>query len=122
MDRRTLEGWVDGYRRAWESNDPADIGALFTDDATYLTEPYAKPIVGREAIVADWLERKDEPGDTEWRSEVTAVCDDIGFVRGWAKYFTPPPREYSNLWVIRLGEDGRCSEFTEWWMKHKDDQ
>jgi uncharacterized protein (TIGR02246 family) len=122
MDRATLERWVDGYRKAWESNDPAEIDALFTEDATYLTEPYAKPIKGREAIVADWLERKDEPGDTEWRSEVMAVCDDIGFVRGWAKYFTPPPREYSNLWVVRLAGDGRCSEFTEWWMKHKDDE
>ncbi len=122
MDRETLERWVEGYRRAWESNDPDEIGALFTDDATYYTEPYAKPISGREAIVADWIERKDEPGDTEWRSEVMAVCDDMGFVRGWAKYFTPPPREYSNLWVVRLAEDGRCQEFTEWWMKHKGDE
>jgi uncharacterized protein (TIGR02246 family) len=122
MDRQTLQQWVDGYRRAWESNDPEEIGALFTNDATYLTEPYAKPIEGREAIVADWLERKDEPGDTTWSSDVLAVCDDIAFVQGVAEYFTQPPRVYSNLWVVRLNDDGRCSEFTEWWMKHKDDE
>lgn len=122
MDRETLERWVDGYREAWESNDPDDIGALFTEDAKYYTEPYAKPIEGRKAIVADWIERKDEPGDTEWRSEVMAVTDDLGFVRGWAKYLTQPPREYSNLWVVRLTDDGLCQEFTEWWMKHREDQ
>jgi uncharacterized protein (TIGR02246 family) len=122
MDQETLERWVEGYRRAWESNDPAEIGALFTDDATYLTEPYAKPIEGREAIVADWVERKDEPGDTEFRVDDITVCDDVGFVQGWTKYFTSPEREYSNLWVVRLTDDGRCSEFTEWWMKHKQDE
>lgn len=119
MDREDLERWVQAYRRAWESNDPQDIAALFADDARYYTEPFHDPVSGREAIVADWLERKDQPGDTEFRHEVMAVCDDVGFVQGWTKYHTPPPREYSNLWVIRLGPDGRASEFTEWWMKHE---
>jgi ketosteroid isomerase-like protein len=119
MDRATLERWVEGYRRAWESNDSDDIGSLFTDDATYYTEPYADPTVGRDTIVADWIERKDEPGDTEFRVDDITVCDEVGFVRGRTKYFTTPEREYSNLWVIKLADDGRCREFTEWWMKHR---
>jgi hypothetical protein len=24
---------------------------------------------------------------------------------------------YSNLWVIRFDADGRCREFTEWYMR-----
>jgi hypothetical protein len=31
-----------------------------------------------------------------------------------------PPSTYSNLWVIRLDAEGRCTEFTEWWMQHPD--
>ena len=31
------EQWVAQYVAAWESNDPEQIGALFTDDAVYLT-------------------------------------------------------------------------------------
>jgi hypothetical protein len=23
-------------------------------------------------------------------------------------------------WVIRLDAEGRCTEFTEWWMRHPD--
>jgi ketosteroid isomerase-like protein len=118
MDAGQVTTWVESYRRAWESNDRDEIGALFTDEAVYYTEPFREGIRGRDAIVADWVDRKDEPGDTEFRYEIMAVCDDLGFVRGWAKYSTPPPREYSNLWVVRLAGDGRCSEFTEWWMKH----
>ena len=30
------EAWVAGYVAAWESNDPEQIGALFTDDAVWM--------------------------------------------------------------------------------------
>jgi ketosteroid isomerase-like protein len=116
MDASEIERWVDAYVEAWGSNDPAQIGALFTEDAEYYTAPFRKPWTGREGIVAGWLERKDEPGDWEFRSEVMAVSDDLGFVRGWAVY---PDTRYSNLWVIRMGQDGQCREFTEWWMEEK---
>ncbi|MGZ8600516.1 MAG: YybH family protein [Actinomycetota bacterium] len=119
MDTDALRSWVDRYRLVWESNDPVEIGALFTEDATYATEPYAEPWRGREQIVSRWLDAKDEPGQTEFRFEVMGIDGDLGFVRGWTRYHDPPAREYANLWVIRLEGDGRCSEFVEWYMKHR---
>ena len=115
MDSDAVRRWVEGYIRAWESNDPGDIGGLFTDDARYFTAPFREPWRGREAIVAGWLDHKDEPGDYTFRFDVLAAAGDLGFVRGWTKY-TEPPANYSNLWVIRLTPEGRCAEFTEWWM------
>jgi uncharacterized protein (TIGR02246 family) len=117
MTATDLTTWVDGYLQAWASNDPDDIGRLFTDDALYYTAPFREPWRGRDAIVSGWLDRKDEPGDYAFRYEVLAVAGDLGFVRGWTTY-TNPPTGYSNLWVIRLAADGRCVEFTEWWMEH----
>ena len=117
MDAQDLETWVGGYRRAWETNEPADIARLFTEDATYYTAPFREPWRGRDAIVAGWLDRKDEPGRWSFRHEILAVADGLGFVRGWTRY-QDPPSEYSNLWVVRLEADGRCSDFTEWWMEH----
>src|SRR5438552_16557058 len=102
MDRTDLERWVQGYERAWSSNDPGDIGALFTDDATYRFHPYDEPLRGREAIVAQWIENKDEPGEYRFRFEVAGIDGDLAFVRGVTDYFTPPPLVYSNLWEIRL--------------------
>ena len=113
-----FSSWVERYRKAWESNDPEDIGSLFTDDAVYYTEPYTEPKRGREAIVAGWIESKDEPGDTDWSYRVLGVDGDLGFVQGETHYKTDPPRTYSNLWMIRMVGD-RASEFTEWWMKHE---
>ena len=117
MDAAAVSAWVEGYVRAWNSNDPDDIGRLFTDDAAYYTDPFDAKWQGRDMIVREWLNRKDEPGDTSFRHEVVAVQDDLGIVRGWTHYFTAPPGDYSNLWVIRFAPDGRCREFTEWWMQ-----
>jgi uncharacterized protein (TIGR02246 family) len=112
-----VEAWVDRYVRAWTSNDPEDIEGLFTDEARYFTEPSAKPWVGRDTIVRSWLERRDEPGQWEFRYEPLALAGDLAFVRGWTRYLDDRPRGYDNLWVIRLAEDGRASEFTEWYIK-----
>lgn len=108
------ERWVQGYVEAWRSNDAEQIGELFTTDARYLTSPDAEPRVGREAVVAGWLEDRDEPGS--WTFEWTIVREDEGFlvVQGRTQY--PSERDYLNLWIIRLDRDGRAREFTEWYM------
>jgi uncharacterized protein (TIGR02246 family) len=116
---RRLRTFVEGYVRAWNSNDPAEIGALFTQDAAYYTEPYSQPWRGRDEIVRQWLDHRDEPGETEFRWQPLTVGPDVAVVQGETFYRTPP-RTYSNLWVIRLDAEGRCSEFTEWWMRHPD--
>jgi SnoaL-like domain len=120
-DREALARWTQGYVKAWGSNDPADIRALFTPDARYLTEPHAAAWVGRDEIVREWLDRKDEPGGYTFRWEILGMDGDLGFVRGWTTYRgeapTDPPKEYGNLWVVRLAPDGRASEYTEWWVR-----
>lgn len=120
MASSPLSAWVDRYVRAWNTNAPADIASLFTPDAVYSTDPFAEPWQGRDTIVKEWLARQDEPGTTTFRYAVLAVQDDLGIVRGWTRYHTDPPREFSNLWLIRLAPDGRCREFTEWWMQRPD--
>lgn len=107
---------MEGYLRAWSSNDPGDIAALFTEDAVYYTAPDREPWRGRDGIVEGWIDRKDAPGKWRFRHEILALSGDLAFVRGWTDYLEPPTK-YSNLWVIRLGDDGRCSEYTEWWME-----
>ena len=110
-----LTAWIEGYLRAWRSNDPAEISVLFAEDAAYFTEPFGEPWRGCDAIVEGWLSRRDEGG---WHFDWTPLVLEGGLavVTGTTRY-TEPPQVYSNLWVIRLDADGRCSEFTEWWMR-----
>ena len=124
LERPTVEAWVAAYRRAWTSNDPADIGALFTDDAEYLPTPWSAPWSGRETIVRRWLGRRDEPGTWSFRSEVLATEGDLGIVRGETTYLATagePEARYANLWLIRFAPDCHAWRFEEWWVLRSDD-
>ena len=110
--------WVERYVAAWNSNDPAEIGDLFTDDARYFTLPTRPPWVGRDVIVKEWLGRKDDPGDTKFDYEFLAATPDIGILRGETHY-QGTGEHFFNLWEIRLDESGRCREFVEWWIERK---
>jgi ketosteroid isomerase-like protein len=114
-DRAAIEDWVRRYIDAWESNDPGEIGELFTDDGRYFTAPHRQPWTGRDGIVEGWLDRKDEQGEWRFSFEVLGVDGDNGFVKGVTTYSDGD--DYSNLWVISLDEDGRASEFIEYWME-----
>jgi SnoaL-like protein len=115
-DEAAARQWMEAYLKAWTSNDRDDIGALFIDEARLRYEPYTEWVTGRDAIVEDWLRRKDEPGDWEFAWDVLAVSGDLAFFEGRALYVRPKAVTYSTLWVVRLESDGRASEFTEWWM------
>jgi len=115
-DTQTVQDWVDGYRRAWQSNDEGDIRALFTDDATYRDAPWEEPRAGADAIVANWIEHRDEPG--EWTFDVGPIRldGDTAFVQAVTDY-AQRGVVYDNLWVIEFAPDGRARDFTEWYMK-----
>ncbi len=118
MEARQFETWMQGYIRAWNSNLPEDIGRLFAEDGRYHTAPYRKPWQGRQEIVANWIDIKDEPGDFTFRYEILGVSGQTGFIRGWTEYLGEQ-RKYHNLWVVKLNEQGECEEFVEWFMEER---
>jgi uncharacterized protein (TIGR02246 family) len=110
-----VTAWVRNYRVAWESNDPHHIGGLFAEDAAYFPEPYARPWLGRDEIVAKWLAAKDEPGDTTFEWHPVIVTDDLAIIEAKTEYRSTA-QTYSNMWVLRLDNSGQARQFTEWWM------
>ncbi|MEW1836287.1 nuclear transport factor 2 family protein [Microbacterium sp. NPDC079995] len=110
--------WIGRYVRAWETNDPDDIRSLFTPEAEYRDGPSTTPWIGHDAILAGWLGQKDYPGTWSFEYELTAVDGDIAIIRGRTSYpsSTTKSRQYDNLMVIRLADDGRASSFTDWFV------
>ncbi len=106
--------WMDGYRKAWTTNDPADIRALFTETAEYRYHPWDEPRVGADSIVESWLESRDEPGDWTFEWQPVARNGETVVIEGRTAYRNG--KTYRNLWVFSLGADGRASSFTEWYM------
>ena len=119
LEREAFAAWLDRYVAAWRSYDPTEIGDLFSEDATYSYRAGTLVVNGRAAIVASWLEDRDEPGSWDAHYDPLAIDDHVHVAVGWSHYIRPDRalrEEYRNIFVCRFDAGGRCSEFTEWWM------
>jgi ketosteroid isomerase-like protein len=118
MDKAEVDRWLDAYVNAWKSYDPDEIGALFADDVTYRYHPYDQPLEGRDAVVESWLgEDRDEPGTYDASYRTVAVDGDVAVATGTSSYTGDPTRVFHNCFVMRFDADGRCSEYTEWYVQ-----
>jgi ketosteroid isomerase-like protein len=121
ISREQVERWLEDYVAAWKTYDREAIGALYTDDVSCRYHPWDEPIVGREAVVESWFgvgegaPGRDKDGTYEGDYSVAAIDGDVAFITGTSTY-TDPAVIYENCWRVRFDEDGRCSEFAEWFM------
>jgi hypothetical protein len=121
MDRTGFGRWLDEYVAAWRANKADAIGALFSPDARYFYGPFTDPAVGRDAIVKSWLENPDDPASWQATYRPLAVDGDTFVATGESTYLQPDGVEvrtvYSNIFVCRFDDQGRCREFREWFME-----
>ena len=111
-----MQAWLDSYVEAWRTYDREAIAELFSAEAVYAYHPYdERPLRGREAIVADWLEEPDEAGSWEASYRPLLIDGDRAVATGESRY--AEGRVFSNLYVLRFDEEGRCTEFVEWFME-----
>jgi hypothetical protein len=129
MDHAAAQDWLDRYVRAWLTYDPELIGDLFSEDVDYRYHPYDDPVVGRDAVVASWLgdssepgaSTRDEPGTYAASYAPVAVDGDVVVATGTSSYRDLPDgpvvRLFHNCYVMRFDADGRCREFTEFYVR-----
>jgi hypothetical protein len=123
MNKAEFQDWLDRYVEAWMTYDQGKIGALFSTDARYRYHPQAEPLIGRDAIVKDWLDNRDEEGTYEGRYEPLALDGEVHVATGVSRYFDGPGGalndEYCNVYICRFNEAGECTDFTEYWMQNR---
>jgi uncharacterized protein (TIGR02246 family) len=121
VNRADVERWLADYVAAWKSYDPGAIAALFAEDCIYRYRPDGDEIRGREAIVRSWTEDDpDDPGTYEARYVPVAVDGEVAVATGSSTYTNPDGSVrtvFDNCFLIRFDADGRCAEFTEWFME-----
>lgn len=126
MTHDEVQKWLDGYIAAWASNDPNQIGDLFTGDARYQYRPWRSEkhsVTGRDAIVTSWVDGYDDPSSWEAEYEPYAVDGDRAVAVGWTRYEPSgdhAERTYHNAFLIQFGDDGRCSDFSEFFVLERD--
>ena len=120
MTHPEVQLWLDRYVAAWASYDPEAIADLFAEDVSYRHQPWADPLVGRDAVVADWLANKDEPGSWEAHYDAWAVEDDLASALGESRYTNPDGSFralYFNHFALRFDGHGKCIEFVDYYME-----
>ncbi len=129
MDHVSAGSWLDRYVAAWLSYDPDRIAALFSEDVTYRYHPQDEPLVGRSAVVASWLgesespdaSTRDEPGTYRASYAPVAVDGDVVVATGTSTYLDSPggavEKVFDNCFVLRFDDQGRCREFTEYYVE-----
>ena len=132
MERADVERWLDDYVEAWRTYDRERIEALFSEDTRYRYHPHDEPVEGRQAVVESWLGEGEHEGASERDEEGTydasyhpvAVEGDLAVAVGASTYLTEPggpvEKVYDNCFVMRFDAEGRCREFTEWYMRRPD--
>jgi ketosteroid isomerase-like protein len=120
LTRDAFASWLDRYIAAWRSGDPADIGDLFSEDVTYSQDGGQTATEGRAAVVNAWLEHAYEP-DLPWEAayEPLVIEDQVHVGVGSTRYTHEDGRreEFSNIFVCRFDDEGRCCDLREWWMR-----
>ena len=74
--------------------------------------------------MASWVDDQDPRGTYESRYQPLAVDGDLAVATGRSRYLAADgsvDREYHNCFVMRFDADGRCADFTEWFMTHPRD-
>jgi uncharacterized protein (TIGR02246 family) len=114
-DRVMVRRWLAAYEAAWRTAETEALAGIFTDDASYLQSPYEEPVAGLSAIRRMWDAERAGPDEVfALATEIVAVDGPTAVVRAEVRYGDPVHQEYRGLWIIRLGDDGRCSRFEEW--------
>ena len=111
-----VQRWLDDYVAAWRSYDRDAILALFSDDVSYAYHPYDEPLRGAEAVADSWLENQDEPGSWEASYAPALIAGNEVIATGESRY--TDGEVYSNLWQLEFTDDGRCTRFVEWYLRH----
>jgi ketosteroid isomerase-like protein len=129
LESADVSRWLSDYVQAWKSYDREAIAALFSDDVRYRYHPSDHPVEGRRAVVESWLgegahegaSERDADGTYDASYEPVAVDGEVAVATGSSTYTKEPggpvDRIYDNCFVIRFDGDGRCREFTEWFME-----
>jgi ketosteroid isomerase-like protein len=131
VTKENVDRWLADYVEAWNTYDAEQIAALFSEDIAYRYHPYDDPIEGRDEVVkafraeGDHSEAgtRDDPGTYEAEYRCIAVDGDVAVATGSSSYKDsvdgPVVRVYDNCFVMRFDSEGRCREFTEWFIQRK---
>jgi SnoaL-like domain len=111
-----VEEWSDRYARAWEEADDNAVGALFTEDATYRSDPFKEPHRGRDGIRRYWREVTATQANVEVAVGRTLAIESRALVEWWTQMDSDgTPVTLPGALILDFDERGLCRALREYW-------
>lgn len=112
----TLAEWIEGYRVAWETRDPAAAAALFTADATYRDNIVEPANQGREGVHAYWESVTATQSDVRVRMGRPFVDGTRVTVEFWTNMAVDgEPATLPGCLLLDFDDEWMCRRLREYW-------
>ena len=119
MTLEELDRWLEVYGRAWERQDVDAFLACYAEDAVYHWGPWGEPLRGHDEIRAATDNATAQQEDIRFGHEPLAITPDgRGIARWWVSIKLKGEdtiEENEGIFLVTLDENGRCTDFREWW-------
>ena len=108
--------WAESYRQAWEQSDDEMAAALFTVDATYRSNIFEDPHVGRDGISAYWRQATSTQREIEVRMGRPIVEGPRASVEFWTTMENSDADiTLPGCLLLEFDDDGLCRSLHEYY-------
>jgi nuclear transport factor 2 (NTF2) superfamily protein len=112
----TPDEWLARYRSAWIARDPEAAAALFTEDATYLEQPYGEAFVGQRGVRDYWERVTATQGDVDVVYGTPVSSGNRTAVEWWVTLTNDgAPITLAGEFMLTFDESGLCRTLREYW-------
>ena len=119
MNKNDYDTWLQQLADVWNSTDSAGVAPLFSDTASYNTDPFAPALHGREAIVAYWQHELANHRDVNCTIELLERGNDWALAHWRTSLIhrnSDQAAELDGVILVRFNQRGECVSLREWWM------
>ena len=117
--KKQYEALIEEFGKGWEKGKSDRIAAVFTEDAVFVSEPFATALRGRDAIREYW---KDIPRE---QAEITFKVGEVFVAGPWfgVEFRCRFRRRRTGAWLDVRGacfcetDDGKISEMRMYWHR-----
>ncbi len=112
----SVDGWVDGYRLAWETRDAEAAASLFTSEATYRSNIFEDPFLGQSGVAEYWRSVTASQSDVEVRMGHPFADGERVAVEFWTNMKVDGDDvTLPGCLLLDFDSDGLCSALREYW-------
>jgi hypothetical protein len=114
----TVQEWLAGYARAWEDRDAAAAAALFTEDSSYLDQPFGDAYSGRAGVSEYWsnVTSSQEQVSVRIGDPIVAADQRRAAAEFWVTMLSGGAEvTLTGILFLRFSADGLCEELREAW-------